>query len=178
MRKIFVATICLVFFFAESAFASTVEAQIILGHITGTVTDAATGLPISGATVTASIGSKVNGTATTNATGYYNIGGLSGNFAGIVYNVTAQDAGYYSFTVPVTMVSSIDFVISQTQNFTLTSMTTPEPTPMPTPSPPSTTTPTPTIPEFPTSTILLTTLFASAILLIVFRFAKNRRPPA
>jgi hypothetical protein len=172
MRKTFVIALCLVFFSA-SAFASIVEAQIILGHITGTVTDAATGLPVSGATVTASIGSTVNGTATTNATGYYDIGGLNGNFAGIVYNVTAQKSGYYSFTVPVMMVSSIDFVISVLQNFTLTPMTTPEPTPRPTPSPPLTEMPSPTVPEFPASTMLLATLLISSLLLIGFRRTKK-----
>ncbi len=108
------------------------HAQIILGHITGTVTDQLTGSPIAGTIVTASIGSTAKGTATTNSSGYYDISGFNGNFSGIIYNLTAEKTGYYSSTVSVTMVSSIDFVISVTQNFTLTPTTTQTPTATPT----------------------------------------------
>ncbi len=129
--------------------AQNSQAQIILGHVTGTVTDQLTGSPIADATVTAAIGSTVKGTARTNASGYYDINGLNGNFSGIVYNVTAQKSGYYSSTVPVTMVSSIDFVISVTQNFTLTPTTTPTPKA------------TPTIPEISTAYLVTTLIIVS-----------------
>ena len=142
------------------ALASNVQAEIILGHITGTVTDSVTGQPIEGATVTASTGSEVNGTATTNATGYYDIGGLNGNFDGIIYTVTAQKTGYYPSTVSVTMVSSIDFVKSVQQNFILTSLTNP--------------TPTPTIPEFSTPIFALLGGLASALLFALVRSKKRK----
>ncbi len=42
------------------------QAQIILGHITGIVTDTVTGLPIDNATVTATLDSTIKSVASTN----------------------------------------------------------------------------------------------------------------
>ena len=88
MRK-FLIGVFYFLLFLSLIFASFVQGEIILGHITGTVTDAETGSPIAGATVTATFDSSVNGAEITNASGYYDISGLNGNFSGIVYNVTA-----------------------------------------------------------------------------------------
>jgi hypothetical protein len=167
VRKTLIPAICIALILAVPVFASDAQGQIILGHVTGTVIDAATGLPIANAKVTATIGSNVNGTATTNASGYYNIGGLNGNFTGIVYNVTASKTGYYSSTVAVSMISSVDFVISVNQNLTLTPMRPPTPTPMPAP----------VLAELPSSAILVAISLGFSLLLVMFGSHKKLPNP-
>jgi hypothetical protein len=159
MRKVLMLFVGFVFVLFMTAFVISAQGQIILGRINGIVTDSESGLPIDKVTVTATIGSLVNGTATTNSSGYYVMTGLNGNFTGIIYNVTAQKTGYYPSTVPVAMVSSIDFVISVTQNFTLTPMTT------------TTSTPSPTIPEIPATETLLLFLILTATILLFHRLS-------
>jgi len=155
-RKAFALSV-IILVFAIPVLTPNVQAQIILGHITGTVTDETTGLPIGNATVMAKVGFAVNSTATTNETGYYDISGLNGNFAGITYNVTAAKTGYYPSTVSVTMYSSVDFVISVTQDLTLT--------PLPTP--------TASVPELPFGAAILLGLLGSLLVLLFFRKVKK-----
>lgn len=146
MKKSFIVAIIFISIFTIFTAQLEAHAQIILGHITGTATDAVTGLPIDNATITAVLDSTIKGVALTNGTGYYDISGLNGNFTGIIYNVTATKIGYNASSVLVTMYSSIDFVVSVSQNFTLT--------------------PAPPIPEFAISAISSLIFLVSSFLLV------------
>jgi hypothetical protein len=120
-----------------ASYSQNVFAQPSLeGKISGTVTEAVSGQPISGATVNVGIGSFVNQSTTTNVTGQYFIGGLVGNLTGVTYNVTVAKIGYSMSSANVSLKTEIDFLPPATQNFTLTPIQTATPSP------------TPTIPEF------------------------------
>lgn len=104
---------------------------LLEGKISGTVTDASTGLPIPNVALTVDIGSSINQTVMTNSTGQYFIGGLTGNLTGIVYNVTAVKAGYQPASANVTLRVLIDFLPPAIQNFTLVPTPTVTPTSLP-----------------------------------------------
>src|SRR5438132_8974491 len=91
------------------------------GTLAGTVTDAPSGAPIAGATVsysgTGPDGHPVASSTTTDGTGHYSVGGL----AVTSYTVTAQASGYQS-SQPAT--ATVGGRSPTTQNFALTSQST------------------------------------------------------
>ncbi len=106
------------------------------GTIAGNVTDATTGVAMSGATVTAG-----GVTVTTDTSGSYSISLEPGT-----YNVTARATGYLDDTATGVVVTSNN---ATTQDFALTPTSTPTPTPTPTATPAIAT---PTETSTPTST--------------------------